>query len=92
MWSRRSEPERLRQYQATLTAAIKYVRARRLVVHVVLPRELGMAEQAWQAAERAGVGMTMEVGKVTIAFRFAVPPSVVTVEPVWFFGQQLSPN
>ena len=42
MWSRRSEPERLRQYQATLTAAIKYVRARRLVVHVVLPREPGL--------------------------------------------------
>jgi hypothetical protein len=51
-----------------------------------------MAEQAWHAAEQAGVGMTMEVEKVTIAFRFTVPPSVVTDEPVWFFGQQLSPN
>ena len=85
-------PEQRWQYQTTLKGAATYARASGLVVHVVLPREPGMAEQAWHAAEQAGVGMTMEVEKVTIAFRFTVPPSVVTDEPVWFFGQQLSPN
>ena len=85
-------PEQRWQYQTTLKGAATYARASGLVVHVVLPREPGMAEQAWHAAEQAGVGMTMEVGKVTIAFRFAVPPSVVTAEPDWFSDEQLSPN
>ncbi len=83
---------RLRQYQATLTAAVNYARASRLVVHVVLPREPGVAEQARQAAEQAGVRMTTEIWDTTMSFRFAVPPAIVAAESVWSCDEQVSPN
>ncbi len=76
MWGWRRRTECRRQYQATLKAAVTYGRASRLVARVLLPREPGMAKQAWQAAEQTRLGMTTEVGEATTAFRFAVPPSI----------------